>query len=90
MSSGMMTSFRSRSGDEPAYPTMDALWEACSARFSPPSYRLRREDSSGTVWVSLEGDRFALGLRPGQLERHSVDDVLSDADARLTANRKCQ
>lgn len=85
MSRGIRTSYRSRSAGEAASPTMDALWEACSQRFLPPAYRLGRESASGTVWVSLDGHGFTLGIRPNQVERLGLDAVLLDTDTRLLA-----
>lgn len=65
--------------------TLDALWEACVERFLPPEYCISREDSTGTVWVSLGGHSYAIGLRPNMVDRKGLDVLLEDTGERLLA-----
>jgi hypothetical protein len=66
--------------------TTDDLCAICAERFLPPDYHVR-DDGSGTVWVSLEGSRLSVGLRPITVERRGLEAVFAETDARLSEAR---
>jgi len=66
-----------------AGPTLDVLWAACSERFLPPVFAVRRDDGSGTVWVSAGDGGLSIGLRPNTVARRGLDAVLAETGVRL-------
>lgn len=65
-------------------PTLEELNAICSQRFTPPDYQVRRDDGSGTVWVSQEGGQLSIGIRPNVIERRGLENVLADAGEKLS------
>lgn len=70
-----------------AGPTLDVLCAACAERFLPPAFAVRRDDGSGTVWVSRNGERLSIGLRPNTVARRGLAAVLADTGVRLGDSR---
>ena len=68
-------------------PTLDALCVACSERFLPPSFTVRRDDGSETVWVSRNGESLSIGLRPNTIARRGLDAVLAETGVRLSGDQ---
>lgn len=67
-------------------PTLEEVSKLCAQQFSPPRYRVRRDDGSGTVWVSQEGGQLSIGIRPDVIERRGAETVLADTREKLSQN----
>lgn len=70
-----------------AGPTLDVLCAACAECFLPPAFAVRRDDGSGTVWVSRNGEGLSIGLRPNTVARRGLAEVLAETGARLAGSQ---
>lgn len=81
----------SRPSSEPPVVYTDdggsGLLAACRDRFAPPRYEVAC-DARHTVWIKCTvGDR-SFGLAPWLLRKHSMDEVLQSAEAKLGSARE--
>ncbi len=83
MSSGIRSSFRTASAAPHECPTLESLRSACAKHFLPPEYRVRRDDATSAVWVSLDGHRLEVGVQPCTVARQGIALTLEKMDSKL-------
>lgn len=85
MAKGIMAAYRSIDERSEHLLSLDNLYGACVEHFRPPTYSVRRDDATSTVWLSAAGANRQVGVQPHLVARRGLDAAFESLEEKLNA-----